>query len=260
MVSEYNGGDGRLAGFAIAVLLVLTLVFTLATMAGIFLLTRNLFIAEYSTASIVFDAVGIGMGAKLAAAIPLSSSFFYALFWIMVTGGLVKIVLVGFVIGAFMEMVTSIDVGTKLLMFRMHRLKDHIILCGYSALAEGIIRDLKRSKRVFTVVERDLQKYELLKDMGYNAIYGEFTRDDVLRDASILSARTVIFTSDNDYENLLGIVTARYLNGGIQIMTRAKQENSVSKMHRAGAGLCVVPEVLAGLEIGEIIESRILGE
>ena len=260
MVSEYNGGDGRVAGFAIVTLLVLTIVFTIATMAGIFLLTHNLFMAEYSTASIVYDAVGVGMGAKLAAAIPLSSPLFYALFWIMVTGGLVKIVLVGFVIGAFMEMVTSIDVGTKLLMFRIHHLKDHIIICGYSALSEGIIRALKKSGGRFTVVERDLQKYELLKDMGYNAVYGDFTRDDILRDASIPSARAIIFTSDNDFENLLGIVTARYLNGAIQILTRAKREASVSKMHRAGAGLCVVPEVLAGLEIGEVIEDRIVGE
>ena len=244
----------------IAFLLALTFIFSIITIAEISFLTHNLFLGEYSTASIIFDAVGVGVGGALISLIPPFSPLFYPLFWIMVTGGVVKIVLVGFVIGSFMEMMTSFDVGTKLSLFRMHRLRGHIIICGYSGLAEGLIREINGRKEKFAVIEHELSRYGMLKDMGYNAIYGNFTEDMVLRDASILTAKAIVFAADNDYENLLGIVTARYLNEHLPIIARAKVEGSVSKMHRAGAGLCVVPEVLAGLEMGEAIASKINGE
>ncbi len=116
---------------------------------------------------------------------------------------------------------------------------------------------MKEQKRRFVVVEKDASKIETLRGLGYTAIRGNFSDERILKKCSIGSAKAVIFCTESDFENLLGIVTAYYLNPNIDIISRAREESSVTKMHRAGASLCVVPEILAGLDMGDIIARKI---
>ena len=84
-------------------------------------------------------------------------------------------------------------------------------------------------------------------------VEGDFTDRKVLDSASISKAKAIVFTTESDFINLLGIVTAHHMEPELKIITRARSESSVRKMQRGGADLCLVPEVVAGIELGERI-------
>jgi len=52
-------------------------------------------------------------------------------------------------------------------------------------------------------------------------------------------------------------VTAHHLYPSLRIASKAKEESTITKMHRAGAELCIVPEIIAGLDIGNAVFGRV---
>jgi voltage-gated potassium channel len=120
-------------------------------------------------------------------------------------------------------------------------------------LAEKLCRDLKERRMPFIVIEKDPEKASTLRDLGYIAVNGDFTDKEALEDASIHTARSIVFATESDFINLLGIVTARHMNPSVEIITRVREESAITKMHRGGANFCLVPEEVAGIEIGKRI-------
>ena len=80
-------------------------------------------------------------------------------------------------------------------------------------------------------------------------------KDEILDSAKIKNATEILFLTKNDYNNLLGIITAKHLNNNIKIITRSNDIHIMNKMKRAGASLCIIPEILTGAEIGNILVS-----
>ncbi len=72
---------------------------------------------------------------------------------------------------------------------------------------------------------------------GDNIIQGDAADIAVLERAGILQAKTVIITTHNDAMNIYLAFYCRQLRPDIQVITRATNERSVSKLHMAGADL-----------------------
>ena len=66
----------------------------------------------------------------------------------------------------------------------------------------------------------------------------------------------VVTTFGSDTNNVFVILTARELNPDLLIASRAVLEEVVSKLHRAGAGIVVLPEVVGGMELGKEMVRR----
>jgi len=77
----------------------------------------------------------------------------------------------------------------------------------------------------------------LVAGKGENFINGDAADLDVLERAGVKKARTVIVTTHNDAINIYLTFYCRQLRPQIQIITRATNERSVSKLHMAGADL-----------------------
>ena len=133
------------------------------------------------------------------------------------------------------------------------RQKDHVVVCGYSMLAERLCKDMVRESIRFVIIDNDPAKVGILRDLKFNVIYGDFTKKPVLESAALKNSRAVVFTTESDFINLLGIVTAHHMCPEVKIIARVKHIANVTKMQRGGAGLRLVPEVVAGLELGEHI-------
>jgi Trk K+ transport system NAD-binding subunit len=125
-------------------------------------------------------------------------------------------------------------------------------------MSELLVKKLDSKGISYAIVDRDITKVENLVNLGVSAIYGNFADEKILAGASFDRAEYVIFATEKDYENLLGIITVHHLNDRIKIFSRARDQQAVPKMHRAGAALCVVPEILAGLDIGSKIVSKMV--
>ncbi len=245
---------GGVVGFGWALLLIV-LVLALIPMMVTFdianSLFHNVYAAFYSVIYVFLNAAGVDPFSKYVLAIQPFSYNFDLLTTLVAIDGLIRIILIGFVIGVLVQMLSSLDIRSRLEHIRAKRLYGHVIVAGYSDLAENLCRSLKDKKTDFVVIDKNLETIETLLGLGYKTIRGNFTNGEDLKEARIDTADSIVFTSDNDYENLLGIVTAHFLNKKVRIVSRAIHEESVTKMHRAGASLCVVPEILAGVDIGE---------
>lgn len=242
-------------GRIIAILLIVAALFAILSVTILWLLSHNFYASSYYTMSALFDANSENAGSLIGSALMSSGvgGAFYAFILISLMDGLAKAVIVGFVIAAFVELLANVDIKSKIEGITAKRLKNHVIICGYSMLAERLCKDLKKTKEHFVIIDNDAEKVNQLRDLNYNVIEGDFTSRKVLDSASLSNARAVVFATESDFVNLLGIVTARHMYPKVEIISRAKSESSVRKLQRGGADLCLVPEVVAGIELGETI-------
>jgi voltage-gated potassium channel Kch len=217
----------------------------------------GLYSAVYFTTSALFDAVGVSGGSMVSAAIPVYSRAFPAFIVILFMLGIIKIAVIGFVLAGIVDLITNIRLRERFVFFRIRKLKNGILVCGFNSLSEDLCQILRAKGMPFIVIEKNESRAEAADLLNYNTIRGDFGDDAVLREAAISQARGVIMASEDDFENLLGVVAAHYLNRKVKIITRARDEDSVSKMQRANATMCVIPEVLAGLEMGNKILQKV---
>jgi len=144
-------------------------------------------------------------------------------------------------------------------MKKIENMRNHIIVCGYGKVGEKVCEVLEQYKRDYVVVEDDPAIAKLLKDMEMSVIEGDATHSRVLKLAGVERAGALVATLKNDTSNVFIVLTARELNPNLIIATRAVSEEVVSKMHRAGAEIVVMPEVVGGLELGKEVVRRKLG-
>jgi len=252
-MSEGGVEEIRFGWFLLFILLLLSLIPILITFNIMYALFHSPYEALYTVAYVFFNAPGVDPFASLSSYVTLFSNRFDLLTSLVIIDGLVRIVVIGFIIGIFVQLITNIDLRSRVVALRAKRLKSHVIIAGYYDVAEEVCRSLKERGIEFVVIEDDEKKLEALEEHGYRFVNGDFTRDNVLKEAMITRARAIAFLSKDDYRNLFGVVTAHYLNKDIKIISKASEENSVTKMHKAGASLCVVPEILAGVEVGDYL-------
>lgn len=255
MVEINHNTSETIATRVIVILLIATIVFMLFSIVVISLISHNIYAAGYYTLSALFDANNEGSLAPISVALATShyGYVFYSFVAVSILDGLAKVIIVGFLIAAFINLLSSIDLKSKIETITAKHLKGHTILCGYSMLAERLCSDFSKNNMHFVIVEKDPEKVNLLHDLGFNVVEGDFTDRKVLENASIKKAKAIIFATESDFVNLLGIVTAHHSNPNIEIISNAREEINVRKMQRAGAGLCLVPEIVAGVELGKRI-------
>ena len=236
----------------IVTLLIVAGILVIFSIVSIWLITHSVYAASYYSISALFDANNEGAPTVIAAILASQSSYlFYGFFIVSVIDGLAKAVIIGFLIAAFINLLSGIDLKSKWGTITAKHLKNHVIICGYSMLSERLCDDLKKSKLNFVIIDKSPEKINLLRDLNFNAVEGDFTERKTLENASVSNARAIIFATESDFVNLLGIVTAHHMAPKLKIISRARSETSIRKMQRAGAELCLVPEVVVGIEVGD---------
>lgn len=219
-------------------------------------ITHDFYTSAYFAFTSLFDATGIDANSALSSVVPPFSSQFYIVVGLSVLDGITKIVIIGFLLAAIINVLTSIDLRSKFGGIVKKSMKNHVIICGYSSLAERLCTELTEKKIPFVVIEKDQTVADMIREEGRIVIHDDFASRAVLNMAMIANARAVVFLTENDFENLLGVVTAHHMNPNVKVIVRAGDDMTLTKMHRAGAELCVVPESLAGLDIGNYIVAK----
>lgn len=137
---------------------------------------------------------------------------------------------------------------------KIKRLSNHVIICGFGRNGSQAAYDLTMHKVPFIVIENNLEIIEGLRDsMDILYIEGDATQDDVLEHAGIKEARALITTLPVDADNLYVVLTAKGINPGIKIISRASNENSDMKLKRAGASNVIMPDRVGGQRMAKLI-------
>ncbi|MEM3841395.1 MAG: NAD(P)-binding protein [Candidatus Micrarchaeaceae archaeon] len=246
--------EERLAGMTLAILTAVGIVLTIFSILELYGITGNLYSASYYSLLSIFDAEGITPLTNYVAPFTLQ---FYKLVLVLATDGIVKIVIIGLVMASFINIMSDIDIKSKLAQISSRRMSGHTIICGYSMLSERLCSDLAASGKKFIIIVGSESDAEMLKGIGYQVIEGDFKSETVLKRAMAEKASSIIFDEKDDFDNLMGIISAKHINPKIKVITRVKDESSVTKMQRAGADQCVIPEIVAGVELGNYMVSKL---
>jgi voltage-gated potassium channel len=142
---------------------------------------------------------------------------------------------------------------TMMIELSIQNAHDHFILCGYGQVGRTVVEQLRRASIPFILIESNEGLYRQLLSDGMLVIHGDAKRHTVLESAGIKRARGICALIDNDADNLYITITAKSLNPGLKIITRAGQERYAQAMRSSGADEVVIPEFEGGMVVGRLI-------
>lgn len=164
--------------------------------------------------------------------------------------------IVAFSVSAIMNFVLSIDFEKR----RIQRMKNkiaelsgHTIVCGFGRIGKVICKELHMKGVPFVVVEIGDEQVKQLEDCGYLHLQGDAAADEVLEEAGIMRAKSLVSMIDNDADGLYLCLAARSLSEKLRIVVRASDERAKKRIEKAGANKVILPIIMSGKRIAESI-------
>jgi len=144
---------------------------------------------------------------------------------------------------------------TRKVMGAIDRIRDHVVICGYGRNGQQAAHTLKVHGQRFVVIESDdgLTERAFAESPDLLFIHGDGTDDEVLRRARVEKAKALITTLPEDADNVFIVLSARSLNPGIQIISRASGNNSIPKLKKAGADSVIMPDKIGGTHMATLV-------
>jgi len=150
--------------------------------------------------------------------------------------------------GGFIQFLTEGEIRKALGQRRMTRdiekLSQHIIICGFGRSGQMLGEALEIEDRKFIIVDNNHELVEEARARGHLALIGDATEEDVLLEAGVKRAKTLVTALPNDAENVFITLTTRNLSPTIQIVARADLQTTEKKLRQAGANKIVLPAVI----------------
>ena len=143
----------------------------------------------------------------------------------------------------------------RLVRKQIGKLKDHIIVCGYGRHGQEIVDHFIIYDQPFIVVDSDPDTIVEIQNNKEKILYleGDATQDELLIAAGVKEAKALITSLPSDADNVLVTLSARQLNPGIDIISRAAKPNAEAKLMRAGADHVVLPEQIGGFIMATLV-------
>lgn len=135
----------------------------------------------------------------------------------------------------------------------INRLHDHFIVCGFGRVGRNASYEFQRANAPFLVIDRNEQRVAKAESAGMIAVAADATQDASLREAGVLRAKGLIAALPSDAENLFIILSAKTLNPGLTVVTRASEEEAGEKLRRAGADTVLTPYTMAGQQLADAL-------
>jgi voltage-gated potassium channel len=138
---------------------------------------------------------------------------------------------------------------------RIQELREHVVVAGLGRVGRQAAQELQEAQAAFVVVDPGEAAVRAAEERGYLLLPGDATEDAVLERAGIRRARGLIVTTADDATNMYIVLSARVLNPGLHIVSRAVDETSVPKLIRAGANRAISPYAIGGHRLAHLILS-----
>lgn len=137
---------------------------------------------------------------------------------------------------------------------RIAKLRNHVIIVGFGRNGEQAAIELAENGVDFVVVDkRDNVIGRVRENPDLLYIKGDATHEEVLEQARIHDARAIIVTTPQDADNVFVVLTARSMNPGLTVISRASEMESLMKLKRAGATNVIMPERIGGQRMAKLV-------
>jgi voltage-gated potassium channel len=234
----------RLARRFLFVALAITAVLAFGT-AGFMLIEGYSPFQAFYTALLTMTTVGYGD--RLHSSGRIFNSF------LMIVGVTTILGAIGVITQTVIELEFAEALGKRRNKRMIDKLQDHFIICGYGRVGRGAAAELQQAGVPFVVVEIDHDRVEKAIAAGMLAVAADSTRDDALRAVGITRAKGLVCALATDADNLFVLLSAKFLNPGIYVATRAAEESAEEKMRRAGADAVFAPYAITGHRLAQAL-------
>jgi len=110
-----------------------------------------------------------------------------------------------------------------------------VLVIGAGKVGQAAVRTLKRKGLSVHIIDRTESALAPLASQVDGVFAGDAADGDLLRRAGIMSARSVLLTTNDDAMNIYLAVYCRRLNSDLRIISRITHERNLEAIHRAGA-------------------------
>jgi len=137
---------------------------------------------------------------------------------------------------------------TKRLERKVEKLNNHTIVCGLGRNGRQVVSKLKAYGVQVVVLELDEERANRYREEldGVVVLIGDATNDEILEEANIAQASSLVAALASDTDNLFVVISARQLNPRLIIGARANTESTEKKLLAAGANYTVSPNLVGG--------------
>ncbi len=136
--------------------------------------------------------------------------------------------------------------GKRRIKNMIDKFRGHYIVCGFGRVGRGAAQELIRSGVPFVVIDNKEERVTRAIKAGMVAVLADATRDETLREVGIERAGGLIATLASDADNLFVTLSAKTLNSTLKICARVAEEETETKMRRAGAEFVFAPYDITG--------------
>ncbi|MGI9586313.1 MAG: potassium channel family protein [Acidimicrobiia bacterium] len=170
-----------------------------------------------------------------------------------------------YTVTAMMEYGFEVVIGTdhrrrKRMKREIAQLKDHVIICGYGRVGATAAASLRMGDTPTVVIEMQPRAVSRAIDDGMLVVEGDATRDEMLLEAGITTAQSVIASVASSSDNLVITLSAKAIRSDISVTARAIDHQTEKKLTLAGADAVVTPERVGGIRMAALATQPGLAE
>lgn len=170
---------------------------------------------------------------------------------------LTSVFIVGYAISIITEYILSNnnleELKQKKMQKKIDALNSHIIICGYGRNGKQAATKLLAYNKPFVIIEKNKELIDRFENDSTMFIHGNANEDEVLIQAGIARASTLICALPNDADNLFVVLSARQINKHLRIISRASQETTYNKLKMAGANNVILPDKIGGDHMASLV-------
>lgn len=133
------------------------------------------------------------------------------------------------------------------------KLENHFIICGYGRIGAIVSREIRREGLPVVVVENNPEILRHLEEDNMLFVAGDATDDQVLLAAGLERAKSLITALTQEAANVYVVLTARQINPGLTIISRADFEGHIHRLELAGADRVVLPHMIGGVRMAQSV-------
>jgi len=131
----------------------------------------------------------------------------------------------------------------------IEQLHGHTIICGYGTFGKTVARTLRDEGRDVVVIEQQDAEFGRAIDDDLLAIQGDARREELLRDAGVTRAATVVGAIDDSNANVQIAMGASQIAPTVRLVVRVGDGTYEALARRAGADEVIIPEVASAEQV-----------
>lgn len=176
------------------------------------------------------------------------------------------VTVLGYVVGQINDAVVNARLRATMGL-KKSKLKNHFIICGWTAIGKIAFKELIASKHSIVVIAEDVNDISTIQsqagDAEVNVVQGDPSTDEALNNANIAECSTVIICTDDDTKNLITALTIKEKSKETRIIASVKREELKNTLKVAGVTYVASPYEMGGRliasasfepEVGTLIE------